>query len=95
VLVIHCSANLQQHLEIALTNLMHMHYIMCKRRPTAHKFFPTHGVLEDALTNLMHMRYSICKRRATAYKFLHTHSVLLRLPLTTADEKLSKVTAPW
>ncbi len=35
------------------------------------------------------------QRRPTAYKFLHTHSVLLRLPLTTADEKLSKVTAPW
>ncbi len=64
VFVIHCSPNLQQHLEKGLTNLMHMHYTMCKRRPTA-------------------------------YKFLHTHSVLLRLPLTTADEKLSKVTAPW
>ncbi len=41
------------------------------------------------------MHYMMRKRRPTTYKFLHTQSVLLRLPLTTADEKLSKVTAPW
>ena len=29
------------------------------------------------------------------HRFLHTHKVLLRLLLTTADEKLSKVTVPW
>lgn len=64
VLMIHCSPTLQPYLDSALTNLIHMHYVLCKRRPKT-------------------------------YRFLHTHSVLLRLPLTTADEKLSKVTAPW
>ncbi len=95
VLVIHCSPKLQHHLETAFTNLIHKYYTVCKRRGIAYKFLPTRGVLEDGLTNLMHMHYMIIERRATAYKFLHTHSVLLRLPLTTADEKLSKVTAPW
>lgn len=33
--------------------------------------------------------------RSVTHRFLQTHKVLLRLPLTTADEKLSKVIAPW
>ena len=33
--------------------------------------------------------------KGATHRFLHTHRVLLRLPLTTADEKLSKVIASW